>query len=319
MSTINLDRKESFLNAKDLPTLCKLFLEDRKQRVAPLTIKDYTNALNYLLAWWNEVGPAQGWILRKADFIAFLNWMQVRPSRQGTGLGAATIDTTFKRIKQMFGWAHDNDYLDRDYGIWLPNVEVHPMPRNLPAPVELNRLFRVASDSQEAARNKAILALLIGCGLRRAECTDLDIGDVLWNKDNLGGRLMIREGKGGKNRVVIFDEKTGAHLKLYLQVHRIKQGPLFRGRNGRLGPKGLYVMVKSLVEKAGLSDKIQGPHDLRRLFATEWLRKNRSEGSAQLAAIQMGHTDPKMTVLYSKPTIDDVEKNFTSPMKAVDE
>ena len=313
MSTINLDRKESFLNAKDLPTLCKLFLEDRKQRVAPLTIKDYTNALNYLLAWWNEVGPAQGWILRKADFIAFLNWMQVRPSRQGTGLGAATIDTTFKRIKQMFGWAHDNDYLDRDYGIWLPNVEVHPMPRNLPAPVELNRLFRVASDSQEAARNKAILALLIGCGLRRAECTDLDIGDVLWNKDNLGGRLMIREGKGGKNRVVIFDEKTGAHLKLYLQVHRIKQGPLFRGRNGRLGPKGLYVMVKSLVEKAGLSDKIQGPHDLRRAFATYFARKRKGEGYDHLLSKQLGHASYRTTTLYSLQDIEDVREAITSP------
>lgn len=39
MSTINLDRKESFLNAKDLPTLCKLFLDDRKQHVATLTQK----------------------------------------------------------------------------------------------------------------------------------------------------------------------------------------------------------------------------------------------------------------------------------------
>ncbi len=320
VSTINLNKPLPELNAKDLPALIKLYLDDCQPRVAAGTFKDYNFALhNYLLAWWLEVGPAQNWILRRNDFIAFLSWMEARPSRQGERLGATTIDSTFKRIKGMFAWAHKNDYLDRDYGVWLPSVNVQPAPRNLPQPVELNRLFRVAAESEKAARNKAVLAVLIGTGVRRQECVDIDVTDITWNKDDAGGKIDIRCGKNGKRRTVLFDEKTGRHLKLYLQVTKFKVGPLFRGRYGRLGAAAVNVMIKALTEKAGLTDKIKGPHDLRRMFATEWLRKNHSEGAIQPLSLQLGHSDPQMTLHYSKTNLDDVKKNFRSPMSAVEE
>lgn len=319
MSKINLKQQQPELYAHDLPALIDLYLTDCKPRIAPMTLKDYTLALGYLRRWWLEVGPDKQWILRKNDLVAFIEWMEALPNRQGDHLSPVTIDGVCKRSKQMFKWAYEADYLDRDYGHWLPAINVQPKPRNLPAPAELNRLFRVASEGINAARNKAILALLIGTGIRRMECSDIDVPDVTWNPDN-SGKIDIKCGKGGKRRTVVFDAKTGSHVKMYLAITKFKHGPLFRGRNnGRLGAKGLHSMVKTIIEQAGLSDKLQGCHDLRRLFATEWLRRNKGEGFVQPLSLQLGHSDPQMTLHYSKQTIDDVQKNFTSPMKFVDE
>lgn len=319
MSTINLRQQQPELNAKDLPALIDLYLADCKPRVEPATYKDYTAALGYLRRWWLTIGPSQHWVLHKNDFIEFVHWLEALPSRQGDHLSPGTIDTICKRTKQLFQWAHRLDYLDRDYSHWLPAINVQPRPRNLPQPVELNRLFRAAAESNMAARNKAILALLIGTGIRRKECTDIDVGDITWNKDDSGGKIDIRCGKNGKRRTVVFDAKTGLHLKLYLQVTKFKHGPLFRGRNGRLTAKALYDVIKTLADRAGLTDKLQGPHDLRRLFASEWLRRNKSEGAIQPLSLQLGHTDPQMTLHYSKVNVDDVVRGFTSPMRAVDE
>lgn len=77
----------------------------------------------------------------------------------------------------------------------------------------------------------------------------------------------------------------------------------------------LVVVVKNLAEHAGLADQIQGPHDLRRLFATYWSRKQRGEGFTQPLSLQMGHTDRKMTLLYTKQDITDVRQTFTSPLE----
>ena len=319
MSKINLKQQQPELYAHDLPALIDLYLTDCKPRIAPTTVKDYSLALAYLRRWWLEVGPDKQWVLRKNDMIAFVEWMEVQPSRQGDRLEAGTIDTVCKRIKQLFQWSYEADYLDRDYSHWMPAINVQPKPRNLPAPAELNRLFRVASESNMAARNKAILALLIGTGIRRMEAVDIDIPDITWNTDG-SGKIDIRCGKGGKRRTVVFDTKAGSHVKMYLAITKFKHGPLFRGRNNaRLGAKALYSVVKTLVERAGLEDKIQGPHDLRRMFATEWLRRNHSEGAIQPLSLQLGHSDPQMTLKYSRQNIGDIQKNFTSPMNAVDE
>ena len=103
-------------------------------------------------------------------------------------------------------------------------------------------------------------------------------------------------------------------------VSRGKQpGPLFRSqRGGRLGAKGLHVAIKEMVKDAGLTKKINGAHDFRRLFATHWLQAHRGEGFVQPLSIQMGHESPAMTLHYSKQGVKDVERTFVSPMRFVD-
>ena len=170
---------------------------------------------------------------------------------------------------------------------------------------------------EKPIRNRAILAILIGTAVRRTECVNINIEHVRFTADGKG-EIVIVSGKGKKPRIVIFDSIAGDYIAThirYMQDAGFTTGPLFLGRNGRLGAKGLYVVIKDCAARAGLSDQIQGPHDLRRLFATYWSRKQRGEGYTKPLSLQMGHTGEKMTLHYSKQDISDVRATFTSPME----
>jgi len=126
-----------------------------------------------------------------------------------------------------------------------------------------------AAGEADSARNRALLALLAHSGLRRREASRLDCQDL-----HLADRppyLMVRDGKGSKDRQVPLAQHVADDLLVFLGARR--QGPVFVSRGGGRGRRGcrlsgsqVYRVVKALAARAGLPDV--HPHSLRHLYAT---------------------------------------------------
>ena len=161
---------------------------------------------------------------------------------------------------------------------------------------ELEALFGALDETEPIGqRDAAILALLYGCGLRRAEVAALDI-------DHLGAEGLRVRGKGNKERIVPLPGDARARIDRWLFARGVLTGSrenraLFchsRGA-GRLGPRGIYLRVVVLARLAGV--RPISPHDLRRSYCSDLLDRG-----ADLHTVQelMGHSDPVVTARYDR-------------------
>ena len=147
-------------------------------------------------------------------------------------------------------------------------------------------------------RNKAIIEILYGCGLRVSEVISLKISNIYVNNEFI--RVF---GKGDKERLIPISRSTLKTLFLYIDGERKHQiinpkhsDTVFINRRGSgLSRQMIFIMIKDLVEKAGIKKNI-GPHTIRHSFATHLL-----EGGADLRAVQqmLGHSSISTTEIYT--------------------
>lgn len=154
-------------------------------------------------------------------------------------------------------------------------------------------LFMKAAD--EISTEHSILAhLLITTGLRIAEIKKLDLRDF----NPTDNTIQIREGKGGKDRVVPLSDSLWRQIKAHIKTR--DKGPLFV--NSQLQPKTIRTLQRWTTHigiKAGLEKRIH-PHILRHTFATIMINKGFS--LEQVQAI-LGHSSRVTTEIYAKVTI----------------
>ena len=147
-------------------------------------------------------------------------------------------------------------------------------------------------------RNKAIIEVLYGCGLRVSELITLKISNIYKNDEFI--RVL---GKGNKERLIPISKATLKSIELYISGERLHQSindknsdTLFINRRGNmLSRQMIFIIIKNLAEKAGIKKNI-GPHTLRHSFATHLL-----EGGADLRAVQqmLGHASISTTEIYT--------------------
>ena len=166
---------------------------------------------------------------------------------------------------------------------------------------ELRALFHaVAEDARPAtrARDAALLAVLYGGGLRRAEVVALDVADY----DPEAGALAIRHGKGRRERIMHATNGGREALAAWLAIRGTAAGPLFvpvdkAGRIAlrRLTPESVFDRLQALAKRAGISRF--SPHDCRRTFISDLL-----DNGADLAVVQAmaGHANPATTARYDR-------------------
>ncbi len=147
-------------------------------------------------------------------------------------------------------------------------------------------------------RNKTIIELMYGCGLRVSELVNLKISEV---KENSGFIKVV--GKGNKERLIPISKTALKQYNRYKDLVRVHQN-VFKGyedflflnnRGKNLSRVMIFLMIKSLVEKAGIRKKIS-PHTFRHSFATHLV-----EGGADLRAVQemLGHESILTTEIYT--------------------
>jgi len=173
--------------------------------------------------------------------------------------------------------------------------------------------YQVLSEPEGAAlleavttpRDLALLAVMLGAGLRAAEAVGLDIGDVLADQEG-GAALHVRQGKGRKDRIVPIQGDVARALRAYLAAtgRRLGQdGPLFRAHDraatklprGRLTTRAAGYAVERCTTAAGIDAKQISPHSLRHTFAIRSLRSRHDVIAVQKL---LGHASVATTQRY---------------------
>lgn len=150
----------------------------------------------------------------------------------------------------------------------------------------------------EGHRNKAIIEVMYGCGLRVSETVDLLISQLVFKE----GYIRVI-GKGDKERLIPIGETAQNAVTLYLGGARVKQKPkkgmedhLFLNRRGsKLTREMIFIIIKELATIAQIHKNVS-PHTLRHSFATHLI-----EGGADLRAVQemLGHESITTTEIYT--------------------
>ncbi|HBQ8517500.1 TPA: tyrosine-type recombinase/integrase, partial [Klebsiella pneumoniae] len=174
-----------------------------------------------------------------------------------------------------------------------------PRGRALP-PEEIRALFGAceADDSSIGVRDAAMLAVILGCGLRRSEAVGLDLRDVVTDE-----RALRVLGKGNKERLAYMPAGTWQRLRTWIDdVRGEKDGPLFTRirrfdtlTNDRLTDQAVYHVLQVRQRQAGVTKC--APHDLRRTFATAML-----DNGEDLITVKdaMGHASVTTTQQYDR-------------------
>ena len=177
---------------------------------------------------------------------------------------------------------------------------------------EVKVLRKVSSDlaiiarskgNQTAVRNHLIIELALGTGLRVSEMTNLKVSDVHLGKGQ--NSLIVRNGKGGKDRVVAFSSALKNQISDYLD-YRMSQSPyLFHSERGEQMTRfGIGRVFKNIAKIAGIAE-YHSIHSLRHTYATNMYKA--SDYNLRLVQKQLGHSSITTTSVYSDVISKDLE------------
>ncbi len=270
-----------------------------ERRASPHTVAAYDRDLAAFLRFLTEhLGGAPSLAklgrLGRADFRGWL------ARRAGAGLSAASTARALSVVRGFFR------YLARHRGVANAALAAVGSPR-LPRPVPKALSAAEAADALDAVgdlaerpwiakRDRAVLTLLYGCGLRIGEALALNRADAAFGRS----ASLVVTGKGNKQRAVPVLPVVAAAIDDYLAACPFGGGPeapLFVGaRGGRLGPRQVQGRLQHLRALIGLPVTAT-PHALRHSFATHLLA-----GGGDLRAIQelLGHASLSTTQRYTE-------------------
>ena len=229
--------------------------------------------------------------VNEADLVSFAKTLlYLKPWSQSAYLSL---------VKSLFQLLEDRGGLLRNPA----SILAIPKGRRLAKPVlttnEAQRLMESPlSDAQFGRRDRAVLELMYGSGLRREECSQLDLMDV----DLVSSTVRVREGKGKRDRLVPLTARAAAAIDVYLKEERPRWSRSHRDAalflslfRERLSGQSIRNVVKKHARSARLSKKVTA-HSLRHACATHLLR-----GGADIRHIQtiLGHRFLMTTALYA--------------------
>jgi integrase/recombinase XerD len=264
------------------------FLAVASARLAPRTIDSYRRDLKSLAEWLGRP-PSSATTEELEGYLAELR----AAGRAGTTIArrAAALRTFFRHLV-LVGVRAENPAAE----LAAPR-RARRLPRTL-SPSEAERLIEAAKGTTpRALRDRALVELLYGAGLRVSEAVGLERGAV-----DLEARLVRTVGKGDKERVVPIGRQAVDAVRRYAArgrpfLDRRHQPELFlNAQGGPLTRAGAFLILRRLAVSAGLDPARVHPHLLRHSFATHLL-----EGGADLRSVQemLGHADLATTELYT--------------------
>lgn len=273
------------------------YLEDLGSRKSAITM---TSCLNRVAAMYGfESFLECDWsALRRPHIQSILKKLK------SEGLAPSTINVYLACLKGVAKEAWSSDLMPQSAYLKISSMtairyERLPVGRSL-SYRECKRLLATCDDGTVVGkRDKAILAMMMGCGLRRAEVVELNLQN--WDSRTLSIQLI---GKGNKERKVFLPTDLESIVKDWISVRGETEGPMFpRLKPGttevfekrHMNPCSIYRLLQGRSTKASLRGLT--PHDLRRTFATRML-----ENGCDLFLLQraMGHSTVATTARYDR-------------------
>jgi integrase/recombinase XerD len=272
-------------------------------------------ALEIFISWaereqrpgnWREIG--------ESDLRAFLIYLQ-KEHRADRPLAPATVNQWFIAVQIFFRWLHQRGHILHDPAarIPLPKVE-SKLPRVLNEEQMKLLIENPDVSTSIGLRDRALMEVLYATGIRHRECWKLNLYDV----EVRARRLMVRAGKGGKDRIVPLTSNAAYWVERYLATARgelaagyFKKKPpppsqaLWLARTGfRLSYGMIEQRIKGYARELNLKANV---HLFRHCCATHLLR-----GGASIRHIQLllGHNNLQATTIYTHLEISDLQSTI---------
>jgi integrase/recombinase XerD len=244
------------------------------------------------------------------DFVAALR----TGSDGGSVLAASSTARTLAAVRSLHRFAALEGVAPDDPGRAVsPPKAVKRLPKALPVETVFAILDQCDPTTPRGMRDRALLELLYGTGMRISEAVGLDVDDV-----DLDTRtVLVRHGKGAKQRLVPLGGPAAAAVEAYLVrvradwVTKSAGGTpalLLNQRGGRLSRQGAWNVLRVAAENAGVTEHVS-PHTLRHSFATHLL-----DGGADVRVVQelLGHASVATTQLYTLVTVDRLREVYAT-------
>ncbi|MGD6737655.1 tyrosine recombinase XerC [Photobacterium leiognathi] len=220
---------------------------------------------------------------------------QIASKGMRDGLKASSLAMRLSALRSFFDFLVHQNVLKANpaKGVAAPRKS-RPLPKNLDVD-EMNQLLDVNEDDPLAIRDRAMMELMYGAGLRLSELVGIDLRNISLSKGDL--RVI---GKGDKERIVPFSglarEWVAKWLKLRDSIAQADEQALFVSKLGhRISTRNVQKRMAEWGQKQAVSSHIN-PHKLRHSFATHML-----ESSGDLRAVQelLGHANLSTTQIYT--------------------
>ncbi|OOE45287.1 MULTISPECIES: tyrosine recombinase XerC [Salinivibrio] len=253
------------------------------------TQRNYQRQLDKIVDFLTARGIAH-WQDVDADWVR-----QISSQAKRDGLKPGSIALRLSALRSFFDYLVLTEQLAANpaKGVAAPK-QGRQLPKNLDVD-EMNQLLEVDQDDPLSVRDRAMMELMYGAGLRLAELVDLNVRDVSVRK----GDLRVT-GKGEKERIVPFSGMAKTWVMNWLKVrNQLLKGPeeaLFISKLGqRISHRSVQKRMAEWGQKQAVNSHIN-PHKLRHSFATHML-----ESSGDLRAVQelLGHADLSTTQIYT--------------------
>jgi site-specific recombinase XerD len=259
------------------------------RRQAPRTVVDVRCTLRRVCAAMAVLRPdVPLWKLSLEDY---LRWLEQERQAHRT---APCLCKYISHLRGLLDYAWRSGRADRNVldGFALQDDQRREVPDTLSLEEATHLILACTNRTPVERRDRVMLLLLYGCGLRTQELCRLNVEHV----DVERREVFIAHGKGDRQRTVPIPEAVFTELLAYLHERGGRRGPLFRTveRQARILERDLGNVVRQAAERAGLRRKIT-PRTLRHSYATHLM-----DAGVDLAVISslMGHRSPSETGVY---------------------
>jgi integrase/recombinase XerD len=236
------------------------------------------------------------------------------------GVGPDSRMVHVSAVREFYAWALRTKRIQANPAAELEYPQrVRKLPRVMTLKAAEQLLWAPDFDTFLGVRDAAILALLIGCGLRVSGLCALNESNLLADQVDGKPRLFVKAiEKGGRERLVPIPQEAELLLRLYLQhpelqkidrnlqkgdrvlfvslADRTRPAHDYRGERRRMSRWAVSALVSKYGEQVGVDPKLLHPHAARHLYGTELAESNVDILVRQQA---MGHADPKSTEIYT--------------------
>lgn len=250
--------------------------------------KDIDQYLEFLKKYHQISDPSQ---IQKKHVNGFLKSLERR------NLSPKTVARKISAIKSLHHFMLVAEYLPEDVS---EDFHTPKIPKTLPDVLSVDEVVRILEVASKPGalglRNKALLELIYGSGLRVSELLDIKMGDI-----HIRERYVIVHGKGSKDRLVPISDMAILALRRYMtegrpELLKTNNSYLFvNNSGGKLSRQGFYKILQGLAKEAEIDINVS-PHTLRHSFATHLL-----ENGIDLRSLQtlLGHEDISTTQIYT--------------------
>ena len=257
------------------------------------TVEAYLRDVEKLYQYTESIGGKSPDKIETGDLKQFINWINE------LGMLPPTQSRVLSGIKAFYKYLIIENIITKDPAFLLESPKLQRKLPDTLSIIDINKLMGAIDHSKaEGMRNKAMLEVLYGCGLRVSELINLKISNLYLNIE-----FIKVTGKGDKERLVPIGAEAIKYLDIYMNQERVhvnikpgKEDYVFLNRRGSpLSRVMIFLIIKDLAEKINLKKSIS-PHTFRHSFATHLI-----EGGADLRAVQemLGHESITTTEIYT--------------------